>query len=111
MIANPRTTETMLTIRSLVMPDGLEDRPMRCDDRGLAHPAEGQGGHGDADLADREVGVEVAQGVAHHAGPDAPLLLELLDARVAHPHQGELGRHEEAVEGHQHQGQREVKPG
>jgi hypothetical protein len=79
--------------------------------RRLADPTERQGGYRDPDLADGEVGIQVPQGVVYHAGPGAPLLLQLHDARLAHPHEGELGGHEEAVEAHQHQGHKEVKRG
>ncbi len=99
----------MVTTRSLATSRWPgEDGLYEVRDRRLADPPEGQGGHGDPDLADGEVRVQVAQGLAHHAGPGAPLLLQLHDARLAHAHQGELRGHEERVEAHQDEGQQEV---
>jgi hypothetical protein len=90
-------------------PDRFQERSDEVGDGRFADPAESQGGYGDPDLADREVGIQVAQGVVHHACPSAPLLLQLHEARLPHPHEGKLGRHEETVERHQHKGHEKVK--
>jgi hypothetical protein len=90
-------------------PDLPQDRSDEMRDGRLADPAKPQGGYCDPDLANGEVGIQVPQGVVHDPGPDAPLLLQLHDARLPHPHEGELGRNEETVECHKHQGEEKVK--
>src|SRR5918998_1346932 len=47
----------------------FQERGDEVRDRRLADPTEPQGGHGDPDLTDREIGIQVPQGVVHHAGP------------------------------------------
>src|ERR671921_1515809 len=55
-------------------PDGLEHGPDEVRDGGLADPAERQGRYRDSDLADREIGVQVAQRLAYDRGPPAAFL-------------------------------------
>ena len=69
----------------------------------LAHPAQSQAGHGDAELGGREVGVEVLDDVLGHVGAASAFGGQLRDARAAHLDDGELGRHEERVEQHEHE--------
>ncbi len=92
-------------------PDGLEQGLDEVRDGRLAYPAEREGGDRDTDLADREVGVEVAQRLAYDRGPRAAFLLQLHDARLAHAHQRELGGDEESIQAHKNEGHKEVKRG
>jgi hypothetical protein len=55
-------------------PDGLEHGPDEVRDGGLADPAEGQGRYRDSDLADGEIGVQIAQRLAYDRGPPAAFL-------------------------------------
>src|SRR5829696_906948 len=89
----------------------LEQGTYEVRDGGLADPTKRQGGNRNPDLADGEIRVEVAQSLAYDGGPRTAFLLELHDARLPHAHQRELGRHEETVQAHQHEGQKEVEPG
>jgi len=77
----------------------------------LTDPTERQGSNRNPNLADGEVGVEVAQRLAYHRGPRTAFLLELQDARLPHAHQRELGRNEETVKAHQDEGHKEIEPG
>src|SRR5918998_364412 len=52
-------------------PEVPEERGDQVRDRRLADPAKTEGGHGDADLADGEVAVEIPQRVVHHPCPRA----------------------------------------
>ena len=70
-------------------------------ERGLAEPAEAQAGERDAELAGRQVAVDVLHLLAREHGAAAPLLGELLQPGRAGAGQGELGRDEEAVQQHQ----------
>src|SRR5215218_5015466 len=76
---------------------GLEGGTDKVRNGRLADPTKRQGSNRNPNLADREVGVEVAQRLAYHRGPRTAFLLQLQDARLPHAHQRELGRNEETV--------------
>ncbi|MNQ74369.1 hypothetical protein D3C85_891240 [compost metagenome] len=71
----------------------------------LADPAEAQGGQGDAQLAGREVGVQLVVYGAQDAPAPAVLVGYGFDAGGAQLDHGELGGHEEAVEQHEEEGE------
>ncbi|MCY1532296.1 hypothetical protein D9M68_675610 [compost metagenome] len=71
----------------------------------LADPAQAQGGQGDAQLAGRQVGVQLVVHGAQDAAPPAVLVGDGLDAGGAQLDHGELGGHEEAVEQHEEEGE------
>ena len=79
----------------------LQHRPEELGDGGLAGQAEADAAQGDAELAGREVGVDVVDGVAQGPGAADPVGLQLGDLGRADPGDGELGRHEEEVAGDQ----------
>src|SRR5215218_196184 len=92
-------------------PDRLEHGTNEVRDGRLADPTERQGSYRNPHLTNREIAVEVAQRLAYDRGPPATFLFQLYDARLPHAHQRELGRNEETVKAHQHEGQKEVKRG
>ena len=67
----------------------------------FADPAQGEAGHGDADLNAVEDLVELVVQLADGARADASLLDELLEAGVADADQGVLAGGKESVGGHQ----------
>ncbi|MCY1351417.1 hypothetical protein D9M69_376820 [compost metagenome] len=81
--------------------DGLEQRLQQVGEGRLADPAEAQGGQGDAQLAGRQVGVQLVVHGAQDAAPPAVLVGDGFDAGGAQLDHGELGGHEEAVEQHE----------
>jgi hypothetical protein len=79
----------------------LQHRPEELGDGGLAGQAEADAAQRDAELAGREVGIDVLDGVAQGPGAADPVGLQLGDLGRADPGDGELGRHEEEVAGDQ----------
>ena len=55
-------------------PHGLEHGPEEVRDGGLADPTERKRRYRNPDLADREIGVQVAQRLAYYRGPPATFL-------------------------------------
>ena len=78
---------------------------------GLTHPAERQAREGDAELARREVGVEMGQLMARELRPPAARLGERIELGRPHLDQRELGGDEEAVERDEQQAEGESDPG
>ena len=76
-------------------------------DHGLADPAERQADHGDAELNAVDDFVEMLVEALDDARADASGLDELLDAGIAHAHQGEFGGREEGIGCHQEQDQKD----
>ena len=76
-------------------------------DHGFADPAEGQADHGDAQLNAVYDFVEVLVEALHDARADASRCNELLDAGIAHAHQGEFGCREEGIGRHQEKDQKD----
>ena len=74
-----------------------ERRLQQRRDRRLADPAEAERGHGDAELAGREIGLELVEHAQRQAGGAAALLGQALDADAAHLDHSELGGDEEGV--------------
>ena len=74
----------------------------------LAQRAQSQGGHRDAELARREVGVYVRDGVGDRLGPRLSLAQQLVDLGGAQPRHRELRGHEEPVGRHQDNGEDEL---
>ncbi|MNE13964.1 hypothetical protein D3C80_1068200 [compost metagenome] len=68
---------------------------------GLTHPAQAQRGEGDAQLAGRQVGVELVVNLAQDVATPAVLFGDGLYACSAQLDHGELCSNEEAVEQHQ----------
>jgi hypothetical protein len=79
----------------------LQHRPEELGDGGLAGQAEADAAQRDAELAGREVGVDMLDGVAQGPGAADPVGLQLGDLGGADPGDGELGRHKEEVAGDQ----------
>ncbi|MNY42248.1 hypothetical protein D3C86_1771180 [compost metagenome] len=73
----------------------------------LADPAQAQRGQGDAQLAGRQVGVQLVVHGAQDVPAPAVLGGQGLDLGGAQPDDGELGGDEEAVEQHQQQGEQD----
>ena len=98
------------------MPHGLgldvqrdqQGREQRDKDR-LAHPAQPQAGHGDAQLGGAQERVEVRDDRARHLGPAMPVGHERIQLRGADLHQGKLRRHEEAVDRNQPQHEQDLQ--
>src|SRR5215208_1864335 len=90
---------------------GLEDGTDKVRNGRLTDPTERQGSDRNPNLADGEVGVEVAQRLAYDRGSRTAFLLQLQDARLPHAHQRELGRNEETVQAHKDEGHKETEPG
>ena len=76
-------------------------------DHGLADPAEGEADHGDPKLDAVHHFVEVLVKALHDARADASRGNELLDAGIAHAHQGEFRCCEEGIGRHQEQDQKD----
>ncbi len=76
----------------------LDRRLDEAGDRRLADPAQRQGGDRDADLAGREVGIEVVHDLLCRRRRHAAVVRRLLQPRAAHRDDGELRRYEEAVD-------------
>jgi hypothetical protein len=72
---------------------------------GFADPAQGQTDHGDAQLDAVHDLVETLMQALHDARANAPRFDELLDAGIAHTHQGEFGCREEGIGRHQEKDQ------
>src|SRR4030095_11167666 len=75
----------------------------------LTDPAEAQAHHRDAELAGRQVLVEVPDDLLRQSRSRQPRHRHLLQARRAHLHDGELGRYEERVAGDEEQRQDDVE--
>ena len=73
MAEKPRTMAMIETIL-VSNPDGSQHGPDEVRDGGLADPAERQGRYRDSDLANGEIGVQVAQRLAYDRGPSAAFL-------------------------------------
>ena len=72
----------------------------RLQERGhgrLAHPAQAERGHGDAELTGGKIGLEVVEHAQRQARGGAPLLGPAFHAEAADAHQSELGGDEERV--------------
>ena len=76
-------------------------------DHGLADPAQGEADHGDAELDAVDDFVEAAVQALHDARADASRFDELLNAGIAHAHQGKLSRSEESIGRHQEKDQKD----
>ena len=76
-------------------------------DHGLADPAQGKADHGDAQLNAVHDFVEVLVQALHDARANASRCDELLDAGIAHAHQGEFGCREEGIGRHQEKDQKD----
>ena len=76
-------------------------------DHGLADPAQCQADHGDAQLNAVHDFVEMLVQALDDARADASRRDELLDAGIAHAHQGEFGCREEGIGRHQEQDQKD----
>ena len=81
-----------------VRADCPKDRVQQPGQRRLADPTKREAGDRDAELASRDVAIEVAHGVIDVAGARPALGDQLLHARSPHGHERELGRNEEAVQ-------------
>jgi hypothetical protein len=86
-------------------------RHHRADGR-LSQRTEHQARHGDAELARRQIAVEVVEHVAGHARRETPLVCQLVDTAAPHGHQRELRRDEETIDQHEQQGgaSRQITP-
>ena len=71
----------------------------------FADPAQAQRGQGDAQLAGRQIGVELAMDFVEDAAAQAAAFRNRAHAGFAKGDDAEFGRHEEAVQRHQEQGQ------
>jgi hypothetical protein len=78
---------------------------------GLRKGAQAQRGDSDAELADGEVLVQLPASVPDHARRRPALLDEPVDLGGADPDEGELGRHEEPVQGHEQERDEEPEQG
>jgi hypothetical protein len=76
----------------------VERRLNRAGQRRLADPAERKRGDGHAELAGRDVGVEVADHLLGGPGRRAPAVGQLPQPRLSNGHDGELCGDEEAAE-------------
>ena len=74
----------------------------------LANPAETKRGHGDAELAAREIGFDVAHHSHQETGAEAVLLGHGFDAKPAALHQREFSRHVECVGSEQKDGDEQI---
>lgn len=77
-------------------------------DCGLTDPAQSQGGERNAELADRQIAVEVLEGVLNDPGAGFPLLDEGVHPRGANLHERELRGHEHAVHHDEEEGEQQA---
>src|SRR5205823_4983639 len=68
---------------------------------GLADPAEAEAGDGDAELGERQVGVDVLRHVTRGLGEHMAATRQRLQTRRADLHEGEFGGGEESVQQHE----------
>jgi hypothetical protein len=66
-------------------------------ERRFADEAQGERGHGDAELRGGDVGIEMRHRRLHEARPGAPLVHQLVDAGLAHTDQREFGGDEKPL--------------
>ena len=104
---NANTNDTPCTTCGDIDADHAEQRLEQAGEGRLADPAEAERGERDAELAGRQVGVELVV----HLGQDAPAqALRLGDgahARLAQRDDAEFGRHEKSVQHDEDQGQQD----
>ncbi len=75
---------------------------------GFADPAEAERGHGDAELAAGEIGLDIAHHALQQARAEAVLLDHRPDAKPAALHQRKLGGHVERVGGEQKEREQQI---
>ena len=95
--------------RGLGHAEGRQHRGQQRRDGWFADPAEAEGGHGDAELAAGEIGLDIAQHVLGELRPEAVLGGEPVDPEAARLHQRELGGDEEGVGGKQKDGEKQAE--
>jgi hypothetical protein len=105
MTKNATKNETPL-ITSATHADRGQQRFEQVRERRLTDPAQAQGGEGDAQLAGRQVGVELVVYGAQDAARASRAVGDGFDPGGAQLDHGELRRNEEAVEQHQDQSKR-----
>ena len=89
-----------------------EGQEQRLEDRGdgwLADPAEAEGGHGDAELAAGQVGLDVAQHLLRQARAETVLTRHRVDAETLALYQREFGCDIKAVGCEQEDGEGEIE--
>ncbi len=98
MIENDSTTLMVCAMpdRHPVAEQGEDRLEQFCQGR-LANPAKRQTGHGDAELRRRDVAVRIVQRAPDGSCAAMPFGDQLVDARLAHRDQRELGGDEEPV--------------
>ena len=102
MMANAIATAMLCAVRAGEM--RRQKRERRLEDRGerrLGQPAEAEARHRDAELRRGDVAIGRGDGAAHGSRAAVPFGDHLIDARLAHRDDRELGGDEEAVGAHQ----------
>src|SRR6185369_8924816 len=77
----------------------------------LAYPAQGERGHGDAELRCGDIGIQVVYQFKKQLGTTVAILRKHLDTRTAHRHQCKLGGDEETVSQYEQQHYEDVRNG
>ena len=103
MMAKAMITETAWIEIEELMPNASRGGAQEVGQGRLAHPAETQAGHRDAELGGRQVGIEVIDQVLGYFRVPSAFAGEFGDAGAPHLDDGELGRYEEAVQKHEHE--------
>lgn len=88
-----------------------ERRFQQYGDGWLAHPTKAQRGHGDAELAAGEIGLNVAQDRLHHPSADPVLLGKGVDAETTRFYQREFGGDKERIRGKEEDRQQQIDDG
>ncbi len=107
----PQDDRDELYDRLVPDPQSFEARGDEGRHGGFSDPTQCKRSNRNTHLADGEVGVEVSQDTVNHTCPSATFLLELDDARLPHPHQRELRRHEEPIQDDQDQRRKDADRG
>ena len=85
-----------------------QNRREQRGDGGFTDPAEAERGHGDAKLATREIGLNVAQHHLQQASAEAVLLCHRINAKAPALHQSEFRGNVKSVGGEQEYGDQQT---
>ena len=90
------------------IPTSDQNRREQRGNGGFTDPAEAERGHGDAQLATREIGLNVAQHHLQQASAEAVLLCHRVDAKAPALHQSEFRGNVKSVGGEQEYGDQQT---
>ena len=81
--------------------DELQRRAQHLGHRRFTQPAQAEAGQGNAQLANRQIGVQMGNAEQRALGPFVAARGQQFQLRFTHFDKGELGRHEKTVQTHQ----------